>query len=109
MSVILRNLSARYMENVSVSDLTDNDYYSLNYLGKKFKEEMGVPFKTYLQNYRLQKATSLLTTTDYTVEEIASAVGYQNAPFFYKLFRERYGTTPLHYRKTIRTYQEETL
>lgn len=108
-NAILRNLSTRYMENVSVSDLSDDDYYSLNYLGKKFKEEMGVPFKTYLQNYRLQKATALLTTTDYTVEEIAAAVGYQNAPFFYKLFRERYGTTPLHYRKTIRTYQEETL
>ena len=106
---VLRNLSLRYMENVSIADLSDDDYYSLNYLGKKFKEEMGIPFKTYLQNYRLQKATSLLTTTDYTVEVIAAAVGSQNAPFFYKLFRERYGTTPLHYRKTVRTYEEDKL
>lgn len=106
-NVILRNLSTRYMENVSITDLTDDDYYSLNYLGKKFKEEMGIPFKTHLQNYRLQKAAALLTTTDYTVEEIAAAVGYQNTPFFYKLFREQYGTTPLHYRKNTRTYKEE--
>lgn len=104
---ILRNLATRYMENVSVADLCDDNYYTLNYLGKKFKEEMGIPFKSYLQNYRLRKAASLLTTTDYGVEEIALAVGYQNTPFFYKLFREHFGTTPLHYRKSARTYQEE--
>ncbi|MBQ3084710.1 MAG: AraC family transcriptional regulator [Clostridia bacterium] len=109
LGVILRNLHDRYMENVSVLDLCDDHYYTLNYLGKKFKEEMGVPFKTYLQNYRLQKAASLLTTTDYSVDEIASAVGYQNTPFFYKLFRQRYGTTPLHYRRSVRTYQDELI
>ncbi len=109
LGVILRNLQDRYMENISIIDLCDDHYYTLNYLGKKFKEEMGVPFKTYLQNYRLQKATSLLTTTDYSVEEIAAAVGYQNTPFFYKLFRQRYGTSPLHYRRSIRTYQDEII
>lgn len=106
---VIRNLHSRYMENVSLLELCDNQYYSLNYLGKKFKEETGMNYKTYLQNYRLQKAVTLLTTTDYSVSEIARAVGYQNVPFFYKLFQKYYGTTPLHYRKNIRTYQEETV
>ena len=99
---IIRNVSQYYMERNSIVEFTSQTFYSANHLGKKFKEETGTNFKKHLQDYRLQKAATLLTTTDYSIDLIASSVGYQNAPFFYRIFKAYYGITPLHYRKSKR-------
>lgn len=48
---------------------------------------------------RLEEAARLLVTTDLPVLEVAFESGFETVAHFHKLFRNRYGTTPLRYRR----------
>lgn len=69
------------------------------YLSQVFKKLTGTGFKDYLQQAKLERACTLLISTDFTIDEIVRTIGYSNMNFFYKLFRNRYGMTPHEYRK----------
>lgn len=71
---------------------------SANYLSNIFSKKRGIPFKKYLQQYRLQRAEKLLLETRQSISEIALAVGFVDSNYFTKVFKEYYRTTPLKYR-----------
>ncbi|MFW2551437.1 helix-turn-helix domain-containing protein [Klebsiella pneumoniae] len=52
----------------------------------------------------MKKAEKLLTTTDISISEIMKELGFTNSTHFYKLFKEKYGTTPKKYRDNKRKY-----
>ena len=54
---------------------------------------------TYMRNYRMDLAASLLANTDQSVMEIAGKVGYTNSSKFSEAFKSVKGKTPLEYRK----------
>jgi AraC-like DNA-binding protein len=60
---------------------------------------MGEPFTGFVQKKRLEAGARLLRETDLSIEEIIKRVGYDNASFFRRLFKKKYGTMPLQYRK----------
>jgi YesN/AraC family two-component response regulator len=70
---------------------------SRNYLSNIFKKETGVSFMTYLTNYRIEKAKELLIQRQYMVYEIAERVGYQDAAYFSRIFKNTTGFSPLEF------------
>lgn len=58
----------------------------------------GVSYKSLAQDIRQKKACDLLRSTDLSIEEIASKVGYSNVANFYRAFKSWTGKTPLGYR-----------
>lgn len=76
-----------------------------NKMNDLLKEELGLTFVAYLNKLRLTEAARLLTqNSNANVSEIAYAVGYNNVPYFNKLFKQEYGCTP----KTFKSlYQEQ--
>jgi len=71
-----------------------------NKINDILKEELGLTFTSYLNKLRLTEAARLLTeSTNINVSEIAYAVGYNNVPYFNKLFKQEYGCAP----KTFKT------
>lgn len=73
---------------------------SPSYLRKQFLEYNGVSLHEYINDYRLSKVADLLKTTDMTIEQIASNVGFENYKYIYSKFKEKFGKTPSNYRKT---------
>lgn len=55
----------------------------------------------YILTIRVNNATSLLETTDYSMAEIAAIVGYDDPLYFSRLFRKLKGMSPSQYRKLI--------
>ena len=49
-------------------------------------------------NYRMVKATELLTLTSLSIAEIGSAVGYENQLHFSRAFKTIYGVSPREWR-----------
>ena len=47
-----------------------------------------------------QMIAEVLLQTDLSVGEIIRYAGYENDSFFRSIFKKKYGTTPLNYRKT---------
>lgn len=73
---------------------------SMSYLSKAFKEGTGMNFSDYVLGKKIGKAAELLIESRKAeVSEIAEKLGYLNLSYFSKLFKERYGMTPVQYRK----------
>jgi AraC-like DNA-binding protein len=59
---------------------------------------MGESFSGYLKRRRLEKASALLTTTDKSVAEIASALGFSDQFSFSHFLKRVTGRSPLEFR-----------
>ena len=68
-------------------------------LAARFRQATGVAPKEYLTALRLQRATTLLRTTDASVATVAAQCGFSCANYFIKAFAKRIGTTPLRFRR----------
>ena len=49
---------------------------------------------------RIEKAITLLTTTDLSIQEISESVGINDLSWFSKLFKKIVGVSPTQYRAT---------
>ncbi len=72
---------------------------SLRNLTRRFKLATGESVLSYLHRYRIEIAKELLKTTNFTIQEIAYQVGYEDISFFYRLFKKHAALTPKAYRK----------
>lgn len=76
--------------------------YSPDAICKIIKENLGLTFKELLQKKRLEKATELLIHSSDTVENVIYEVGYDNATYFYRIFKDKYNCSLKEYRDTNR-------
>ena len=83
---------------ISLSDLAAEYGYSPAYLGKLFHKIAGVPFSDYLANARINRAKILLTSTEFSIAEIAHKLGYYDPCHFVKQFKKLVGRTPKAFR-----------
>lgn len=72
------------------------------YLSALFSRVVGIPFKTYLSDLRVQKAKGLLGDCAKTSTEVAFAVGYASERRFRSVFRKATGLSPRAWRETMR-------
>lgn len=86
-------------QNITLKKISDSLSFNCAYLGQKFKQHENMTFNDYLLQQRMEKAKSLLETTDMKIYEIAGAVGYTEIDWFYKKFKEYTGTSANEYRK----------
>lgn len=99
--------AARYVrshmsESMRLRDVASHVGLSPTYFSRLFAEEMRVPFVTYVNRARIDRARELLRTTDEPVTIIASEVGINDHSYFTKLFRRETGVTPSTYRASGR-------
>ena len=97
---IMDDLAIHYAQKSLLSDYAPKYNCSVSYLSKKFAEETGMPFSTYVQHLRIEHSCRLLQRTNLRVNEIAYRVGYADTKFFNQVFKSTLGITPSEYRKT---------
>lgn len=95
---VLREIEENY-RTVDLTWLAKELHVSLPYLSSAVHEATGRTFKELLLEKRLTKAASLLLETRLPVQDVISAVGYENTSYFYRVFRERFGCSPRDYRR----------
>lgn len=88
-----------HQRDISLSDAAEDVYLSPGYLSILFKKETGENFSKYLTDYRLRRASYLLKHSNMKVNDIAGAVGIDNHSYFAKLFKSKFGVSPLQYRE----------
>lgn len=99
---VIRFLETHYTEDISLTDVANEFFVVPNYLAKKFKEKKNMTAMQYLENFRMEKAADYLRNTEQSVTEIAGKVGYNDANYFTRTFRKRYGISPREYRNRQR-------
>ena len=94
---ILNYINTNYL-TVTLDELEEQFHLSKPYLSKYIKEKSGKTFGELVKNVRMKKARTLLKGGNMTVETIAEKVGYQNVEHFTRLFKKKYGMTPVQFR-----------
>ena len=64
-----------------------------------FREETGMSFVQYVNDYRLASAGEQLLSSSGTVTDIAFENGFENISYFIRLFQRKFGCPPSEYRK----------
>ena len=85
--------------DISVEQLSRITCMGRTKLKLAFKEVYGTSITEYIQQRRLSHAETLLTLTDFTIEQVSTAVGYSNSGRFASMFRKSTGLFPAEYRK----------
>nr|WP_238357846.1 helix-turn-helix domain-containing protein [Cohnella zeiphila] len=95
---IVQYLQRHYAEEISLHAVSERFHLNPAYLSRLFKSETGQTFNDYLSRVRLDATVELLRNEQLKVSDIASLVGYENANYFLKKFKDFYGCTPSEYR-----------
>jgi AraC-like DNA-binding protein len=88
-------------QDVSLYDMADLAGLSIARFSHAFKARYGVAPYQYLLMRRIERAKSLLRTTEEPVTSIGAAVGFVNPARFGQAFRRVTGVSPSQYRKTL--------
>lgn len=65
------------------------------YFRKTFVSQFGTSPQKYIINKRLTQAKNIIDNGEYdSISEVALSVGYEDALYFSKVFRNKYGTAP---------------
>lgn len=95
---LLTMLHGRVAEPTTLDQLTALAGYSAQHMNRVFRHALGVTPLRYLHALRMQRAVQLLAAGELTVEAVARSVGFDDAFYFSRRFREAYGVSPSQYR-----------
>ena len=94
-------ITGHYNEKIKINEVAYEWGVNRCYLSSKFKRLTGYSPTEYLIRVRMEKAKSLLTKTNYSINYIASEVGYSDQLAFSRMFKRRFGESPRKYREDI--------
>lgn len=95
---ILSFLRENYDKPITLASLAAAVNRSPKYVGTFFKNMTGKTPMEYLTEYRIEKATRNLHTTDMSVTDIAFSCGFSDLSYFIKTFKRINGVSPGRYR-----------
>jgi AraC-like DNA-binding protein len=91
----------RHLTTVTARELCAAIGVSERTLRRRFADELGMPWRTYLVQARLMRARALLPDLEHSVLEVALAVGFENVSAFTRAFVRHTGETPSAYRRRV--------
>ena len=94
MTILKNNVEGK----VTLSDISAQTYYSKTFIEAVFKKHKNTTIMQYNTALKIEKAKELLREKKLSVGEIAERLGYENANYFIKVFKNQVGITPLKYK-----------
>jgi AraC-like DNA-binding protein len=100
---------ARYFDPLGVDDLASAAGLSRAHFSREFRAAFGESPHSYLLTRRLERAATLLRTTDRSVADVCFSVGLQSVGSFTTSFTRTYGKSPQAYRKAYPPAADQAL
>lgn len=94
-------INDNYSRDIMLEDVANEVFLSPAYLSRIFKKYVGENFSDYLFKVRMNKAKSLLKSSNLKIYEIAEKIGIQTPKYFFKIFKNYTGLTPTEYRMNL--------
>ena len=96
--ILEKNLST---DNYTIDKLSIDIGMSRTAFYSRIREITGNPPENYIYSFKMDRALKLLASQQYTVSEIAGMLGYCDAKYFGKKFKDFYHVCPTDYIKSI--------
>ncbi len=98
---VRKYIEENYREDLTLDELSKMAGMDRFSFCKCFKEGFGKGFRSYLNEVRIGNAAELLRNEELSVAEVAFSVGYRGTARFSRAFKERYGVSPMAYRRSL--------
>ena len=99
---IERYVSCHLYQKISLDEISSYAGMNKTYFCLFFKKHYGMSFTDYLNQKRLEIASTMLLKPDASIADVAVACGYSTVTYFNRIFRKFKGMTPSEYRKSKR-------
>lgn len=96
---VIAYIHSNYEKELTVSHIAEHFNYSPTYLTKIMKNYTGYSLIVYINRTRIEAAKNLLRNSDATIQNIALMCGFENEKYFFRVFKNNEGISPLKYRK----------
>lgn len=96
---VINYIRDHYNEGITLEEVARKMELTPEYLSTLFNREMNINFSNFLKQFRISHAKRLLKGTDLKIYEIAEAVGYSDAKYFMRVFKEVQGISPKEFRQ----------
>ena len=90
----IKYMQQNYERPLTLDFIADYVHVNPNYFSSVFKKETGKTFLTYLTEIRMKKAKELLESSSLKVQDVAARVGYDNARYFSRIYKNYYNILP---------------
>lgn len=96
---VLLYIHKHFKENLELKTVADVVHYSPQHMSKLFHKTMGITFKEYVTNLRMNYASELLINTQIEIAQIGREAGFGTRQNFTKEFNLFYSCSPSEYRQ----------
>jgi AraC family transcriptional regulator len=90
-------------DELRLSSLAGHARVSAGHLARAFRSAFGMSVGGYIRERRLQRAATLIRTSNSKLADIAAVVGFCDQAHFSRVFKARFGATPAAYRNEVRS------
>lgn len=98
-------INTHFRENITLDRLADLTFLNKYYISHEFKKYSGYSPIDFLLNKRLTESKKLLSSTDISINQVSSIVGFTNSSYFSQYFKKNIGCSPSAYRVKHRNKQ----
>lgn len=104
----LRFIADNYFEHLELAAVADFVQLSPSYFSTLFRQVVGMNFREYLCQVRVEESKRLLLSTDFALADIAVSVGFPDQSYYCKVFRRIVGVSPGKFRSRPGVEAEES-
>lgn len=97
----MKIIQDKFSSGITLEELAKALNITPEYLSSLFQKELGISFTAYIKDIRIRKAKELLTSP-LKAFEVAQQVGYSDAKYFTRVFKDVTGLTPGEFQKLFR-------
>lgn len=100
---ILDYIDENYREDITLSSVSEHCHLTREYISRTMKNNLGITFKQYLTDVRLNYACLLLLESQKSILQISMDSGFPNCKSFITAFSKKYSLTPQLYRNSFQS------
>lgn len=99
---LLSYVKNHFRENIPLEQLAKQYGYNTNYLRSKFRQLTGKTYVSFVNDERLTYSYRLIELTDLSISEISDSAGYTSLSYFSRIFKAKYGISPIELRNSLK-------
>ena len=95
----ISHIQLNLKKNITVAELAKRANLQHDYFSRIFLQSTGERPLNYIHEKRIERAQYLIATTSFSFSKIAEETGFENVPYFSKIFKKVTSLTPGEYKK----------
>lgn len=98
--IVCQNYILKHIyEEIPLAELAQCVGLSQKYLSGLFSKEVGITLSNYIQNERIEESKHLLNSSNYSILDIGTWLGFHDQSHFTRIFKKFTGTTPKKFKE----------